>query len=720
MEDGTRRRDGCQGLMFHRFTNRTNVPGQALLRRLEAVAYPLFAGFLVIFVARWFIGEMLTQTGGEWSAPLDDVFIHFDFARATARGYPFQWSEGNGYSSGNTSLTYPFILALGYWIGFRGPSLMLWAVIVACCCVFSFLLVATRLARGLPRAARFLIPIVVLSVGALDWALFSGMEVAWFLGVWTVALGYALDHDRCPTHQRAGLGWRLGIAGAFVVATRPEAATSVAVLGFTAGWYVWSQSHRVRPTLATIARAGSPGIALLITQGVINRILTGDVAAAGALVKLAFYNPYMTPQDKWDTYLFHLRYAILRNIDHHFADVPVVGWIPVALAVVALLSPRTRKSAIILVSSAASFMLLVAMNGQVRWQNERYTMPAVAWLLLASALGLGVLLFRRRSTLPRITWIPRGAIAMAAIVLFAIHQAPKMRDQIWFFGRASRNIRDQHTTVGRLLRTALRPPPRRVLVGDAGAIMYASDLPGLDIIGLGGFHGLPIARSSVHGIGATVELLERIPPNELPDVFALYPTWWGKFPIWFGRHITSVWVEGNVICGGAEKAIYAANWRLLNTGARPVTLQSGEVIVDALDVADIVDERRHDYVFPHPQGGYVDMRVLADPITETRDVLDSGRRITDGRTERFTLRSNLQAPSMRLVVRAAPAFAGRVEVTMDDRSIGDLVLEPSDRWRELSLPLPAPLDPGQDVLFTFTPRGVSSWVNYHVWLIASP
>lgn len=704
--------------MFHRLIHHRFV--HVLLRRLGAVAYPLFAATLVLLLARQFYGEMLSQTGGEWSAPLDDVFIHFDFARSTARGYPFQWSEGNGYSSGNTSLTYPFVLAFGYWTGFRGPALMIWAAIVACCSTLAFLLVTPRLARGLPPTARFLIPIAVFSVGALSWSLFSGMEVAWFLALWAVALAFSLQHERSPDHQRPSLGWKLGFASALVVATRPEASSAVAILGFAAAWYVWRRSRRLRPALMTLVRAGLPALATVSTQAIVNRVLTGDFAAAGALVKLAYYNPYMTPEEKWNTYLFHLKYTFLRNIDHHFTSVPVVGWIPVALAAVALLSPRTRASALILLSSAVSFLMLVAMNGQVRWQNERYTMPAVAWLLLAAALGLGVLLFRPRSIFPRFTSLPRILVAIAAVTVFGVYQAPRFRDQIWFFGRASRNIRDQQITAGRLLRHHLQPTPRRVLVGDAGAIMYASDLPGLDIIGLGGFRGLPIARSSVHGLGATIELIERIPQKDRPDVFAIYPTWWDVLPLWFGRHIVSVPVEGNVICGGAEKAIYAADWRLLNTGDRPVSLLPGEVIVDRLDVADLISERDHAYVFPRPEAGHVELRILADPFDDARDVFDSGRRIPTDRVEAFSLGSNLQATSMRLIVRTAPAFAGHVEVTMDSVPIGELVLEPSERWVELSLPLPSPVAPGELSKFSFTNRDALRWVNYHVWLVASP
>src|SRR3954470_5697185 len=114
-----------------------------------------FAEFATLFVARTFYQYMLVQTHGAWSAPLDDVFIHFDYARATARGYPFQWSEGNGFSSGNTSLSYPFALALGYWVGFRDLAIMRWAAIVACISILAFFLAAARLTAPLGRWAKY-------------------------------------------------------------------------------------------------------------------------------------------------------------------------------------------------------------------------------------------------------------------------------------------------------------------------------------------------------------------------------------------------------------------------------------------------------------------------------------------------------------------------------------------------------------------------------------
>src|SRR6187551_1956283 len=217
----------------------------ARLARFEPVLYLLFAAACTLFVACRFYASLKLQTLhayawarpdvypmlakervlGTWSAPLDDVFIHFDFARETARGKPFQWSEGAGYSSGGTSLLYPFVLAVGYLLGFRKLDLMAWAAIVACVSVFSLLVAARRLCVGLPRAATYLLPPGLLCVGALDWSLFSGMEVALFLALWGGAVIAWDDLSRLAARPETNLykpAALLGAWGACVVATRPE------------------------------------------------------------------------------------------------------------------------------------------------------------------------------------------------------------------------------------------------------------------------------------------------------------------------------------------------------------------------------------------------------------------------------------------------------------------------------------------------------------------
>jgi hypothetical protein len=687
------------------------------LLAVDRVLYPLVAAVATLVAARAFYGYMLLQTGGEWSAPLDDVFIHFDYARATARGYPFQWSMGNGYSSGNTSLLYPFILAGGYKVGFRGASLMIWAGIVACVSIFGLLLAASRLFASLPPWAKYLAPLALFSIGALDWSLFSGMEVALFLGIWGAALRAALAPE-----ARGFRRWELGLLGLLLVVTRPEGATSIAALGLLAG-HASRRTYGFRAGLATLARAGTPAFLALVIQALANRWLTGEFAASGAIVKLTLYNPFMTAREKLDDYFFLLKYVIFRNTEYHFSDAIPYGYIVPLLATVPLAFAKTRHVAIALWGSILSWLVVVALNAQVRWQNERYTMPAVAWVLLLAALGVALLLEPRELSRP---WSSRGArygaralAALVLVALFLVHQEPKMRDQIWFFGRASRNIRDQHVTAGRLLRQ-MTPRPKRILVGDAGAILYASDLPGLDLIGLGGFHDLPFARASLHGLGATLELIERIPAADRPDLFAIYPSWWGDLPTWFGRRLTEVPVRGNVICGGSEKVIYRADWHALGNGKNPLTLGPGEEVVDELDVADLVSEREHDYQFPHPSAGFVDAKVLPDPSDARQDLFDAGRRIPEGRSEEFRVKL-MPGKSTRLVARTAPEHDVDVRVSVrgsqsKESELGAWHFSNAEGWREASVVLPV----SQGSMTVVLTPTAGDWVDHHVWAVQVP
>jgi hypothetical protein len=737
------------------------------LARLDASIYAVWAAVCTLASARLFYGYMLKQTSGEWSAPLDDVFIHFDYARATASGHPFEWVIGNGYSSGNTSILYPFALALGYAGGFHGERLMIWAAIVAAVCVFGTLLVARELlldlgvARGRggdlwARAASFLLPAFFLGLGSLDWSLWSGMEVAFFLGTWAVALHASRSLDRATRSDVAKRSWLVGLAGAAMVLTRPEAATTIAAFGVASSITLLPRIGAKRAVLALV-RVAVPSVLVLVAQAFANHHFTGEWSANGAIVKLAVNNPFLTPEEKLADYIFNLKYAVLRNVEYHFTDKPAFGFIVPALAFAAIAVKETRRTALLLWAQIAGWMLIVAFNGQVRWQNERYTMPAVAWLLLVACVGvvglarksgrpnavttivLGALVLqavgvatREPGTNPELRygwltalvagvalavalrlWALRLACVAAALFFAHDHQEHNFRDQKWFFGRASRNIRDQHLVAGRWLAEL---KPRRILVGDAGALIYASERPGLDIIGLGGFHRLPFARAGVHGLPATLELMERIPDAERPDVLAIFPTWWGVLPTWFSSDVLARFpVEGNVICGGYEDVVYRADWHLLGTGESPRRVPSGEAVKDTVDVADLVSEKEHDYVFPTPAGGWTDMKILADPADGRRDMFDGGRRIAAGKSERFVLRNLTPGKPAHLIVRSAPDAVARVFVRVFGKAIVELELERANGWVEGEVAIPADRV-GAEIAIEMWNQGPGDFVDYHTWV----
>ncbi len=724
-------------------------------RKVDPAFYALWSAAWTLANARAFYGYMLKQTDGEWSAPLDDVFIHFDYARATALRHPFEWVSGNGYSSGNTSLSYPFVLAIGYLAGFRDLHLQVWAAIVAAMCVFGVMLACRPLFRG--RLASYLLPPALLWLGALDWSLWSGMEVAFFLGTWAIALAAYNALERAHPTEEASRAWGLGITGVLLVLTRPEAATTVLVFALVAAWGIRKRAGRRAATYA-LARIGAPSILTLVFQSVVNRALTGEFSANGAIVKLALNNPFLTAQEKLLDYTFNLKYAILRNLEYHFTDDMRLGFLVPTLAFAALAIPETRKVALLLTGQIVGWFLVVSLNGQVRWQNERYTMPAVAWLLVLAAVGATALV--RRENRPRVVtlaivgafaaqlvalamrpggedpsfrlawplalavglavalllryWHARVLAVAVALVFAHAHQSHKMRDQKWFFGRACKNIRDQHINAGRWL---AKLAPRRILVGDAGALIYASNRAGLDIIGLGGIGELPFARAGVHGLPASLELMERLSPTDRPDVLAIYPSWWGVLPTWFtSGELARFAAEGNVICGGYEDVIYKADWHLLGTGnrVRAMLARDDTRVIDVLDTADLISEREHAYEFPRPAGGFTDMKILPDPETPTEDMFDGGRRIAKNRGERFTMRGLTCSRDSHLVIRSAPDGRATIRVHVGGHEVDRIVFERTEGWVEKIATIPGERV-GPEIEIELANDGPDDFVDYHVW-----
>lgn len=665
--------------------------------------YVLLAAIVVLTNARLFYDSLKLQTQHldlwfeperfaaivegilppRWSAPLDDVFIHFDFARATARGFPFQWVEGNGYSSGGTSLLYPFVLSLGYLAGLTGLNLAHWSAIVACVATFATLLGARRMFKNLPQITALLAPPVLLSVGALDWTLFSGMEVALFLALWSLSLVVWDDLMTAIVRGYARRSHALvtGLCCALLVSARPEAAPLVAIFGISSA-VAWFRQGKLRAGLWTLLLVGFPGALIVCGHMLANKVLTGTSSAAGALAKLEMYHPYFTRQQVVDSWLFFFKYQVLRLSDYHFSAQTGVGYLIWPVAALSLVFKETRRYGILLWLSILTWLALISLNGQVRWQNERYTMPAVAWLLLSCALGMGASLnwafTAGRAAWARWSWT---ALLSAAVVAFLIAQGPRFRDQVWFFGRASRNILEQHVRAGQFLRQA-KPPLRRVLVSDAGAIPFVSDLPAIDLIGLGGYGHLPIAGASRQGVGAAVELLEHVPLRDLPDVLALYPGWWGDFTLWFGRPVNEFPVRGNVICGGASMVIYAPKWSPLLHSSEPIAVPPGSRLVDSLDVADVLSEEAHRTSWSRPNQGYVEMKLLPDPRNPRVDLWDAGRLISTGMTLDFDI-SGFKKTEGEILIRVAPPAHATLELSIDGGQSSVMRLLPSDAWQEV-------------------------------------
>ena len=651
---------------------------------------------VVITVASSFYLPALRLTHGLWPAPLDDVYIHYGFARAASLGHPFEWYAGSGYSSGSTSLTYPLVLAPGFWLGFRGPSIGVFAAIVACACLVDFAWQLRTLARSLRvEWLGWVAAPLVVAVPLLDWSWFSGMETALFgavLGRTIVASHRAMTAtpDARGSHQL-----RAGLWCALLVATRPEVAPLAWLLGLAVAHAAGSLS-----IVSTLLRSEGPLALFLAVQALANRALTSEWSAAGAVRKLYFTNPYASGTENAIEIIKNL-FALRQQ-----AFVSALGGPPwcdavLLLAGAALFDKRTRRLGISLLLGSFAALLLVSLNSTARFQHLRYATPSLAMLLAAAFLGASSL--TRRGWLGRVTVL----VALAVVVLAPARTFPVHIDH---FARASRNIAEQQVEVGRQL-AVQKNSNKGVFLSDAGAIPFVSGLRALDGLGLGGHGELPFARASVHGIPAVIELIERLELGSRPDVLAVYPSWWPDLVDRFGKRISSVKIEDNVICGGDEVVLYDADWSLLE--ARP-SRRIGEI--DAVDVADLVDERAHRYAMP-TTGGWVIGEAFRDGSGARR--YDAGRIVPEGESEAFELRA--ASTKAELVMRTDSMQLGELEVVHErgDRRAATLSVDVparvDDAWTEIRVPL-ADVAVG-DVVRLHARRG--AWRGFHAWLLDS-
>jgi hypothetical protein len=624
----------------------------------------------------------LRATHGDWPAPLDDVFIHFDFARSAARGHPFSWIAGQGYSSGETSPLYAFVLSAGYAIGFRGYFLGVWAALVAVASVTVAMRSLREWTAPAPAWTAWVAAPMLVCVGVVDWSLYSGMEVALAVALLSRALVSAKRTQHAVPAARAGAQWALGLWGALLVWTRPEAAVIVAPLAVVAARAARSQSP-----WAALGRAGLPGALATVSVLGLNWVMTGDAQSAGARLKLLGNNPFYSDVDRARELVLNLFYFVWKSCADQLGASPRLAWLLPGLALCAVAERRSRDLAVAALSSCALYTLIVSFNGAARHQNFRYYAPALALLLFGATLGIAAI---GRS---------RGRKAAPLLALIAVlSAASRAQSQVTFFTAASKNIHDQQVSIGAQLRV-VTPEDAVILVGDAGAIPYFSHRRAIDALGLGGYFGLPLVVAAPHGEAATVELLQRLAPGDRPTHLALYPNWFPGITSAFGRELARVTIDDNVICGGPAKVIYSADFAALD-GDRP---PSGEVL-DELDVADVISERAHAYVSAAPSGGWTTMSFH-------RGIFDAGRITPEGTSERFLLRRSQDETV--LVMRTddasntATLIAGQARIALRAEPAG------TGAWIELRARLPA----GSDTVAIEATRGALR--DFHVWVIAA-
>lgn len=565
-------------------------------------------------------------------APLDDSYIHFQFARSFARLRPFEYVPGLPPVAGATSLLWPALLTPAIWLGASGGGLVAVTWVLGFGGLFgqaSEVFLASR--RFLSRPLAFAAGLLVLSFSANTWFAASAMEV--------VPLGFLLlrsarraaeylEGQRSVARQR-----ELVLLVFAAVLLRPEGA--LAALCVAAAF--------------ALSGKGTRGVALLALAApllvpLVNALFTGSAAQTTTLAKWLPTNPY---------YQGRLLSAVLGNLQLFVGtllDGRQWSWtfIPEGYRFVALASlpalwlAAERRGA----RAHAAFLCVVALGMLIPTTYEtflvnrlRYLWPfSGPWLLGLAALGelMAAPFARLRPGLALL------GLALPALAGWGFAQLAPI--SVADLAQSAAAISAQQVSLGRWAAEQL-PPDAKLGVNDAGAITFYSGRRTFDVVGL---TTRGEARYWVAGAGSRFEHYERLSRAELPTHFFVYPEWFGV-PSLLGPCLTERRVDGATILGGPVMVACQADYWSLGSGAKPTT-EMWAPLLDELDVADLESEAAHGYV-------------LGAASAQANVVESAGGRVDGGRGQRLRESFRLKVErggSLVMRVTAPAASNGRV------------------------------------------------------------
>jgi hypothetical protein len=630
---------------------------------------------------------VLSATGGTPAVPLDDSYIHFQFARSFAEGHPFVFSPGTAPVPGATSLLWPLLLAIPRLMGVQGSSIIWWAWGLG---FLALGLLAFETARAAERITServaWLAGVLTLSFSANTWFAASGMEVvplAWLLMRAARRSAEWLEGDRERLRELLLLSFLAPVM-------RPEGVVASAMIALAL--LMGGGPRRWLAALALSFVALPPAVYLAFT---------GHATQTTTLVKWLPFNPYLTFGGLVDAVLENVRLFFATLLDGQLwsaAYIPehskVVAWLALPGLILAGQVRQRNARALLLVALGLGILLPTTYDSFL-WNRLRYLWPFAGpwWIgLVALADQVGELAALWRPRLGIVRYVLCAALIGALISKFPF--------ALYDLATSSNAISEQQVDLGKWAKEGL-PPGARIGVNDTGAVGYFSEHAIFDVVGL---TTVGEARYWSAGAGSRFEHYERLPRAALPTHFIVYPAWFA-IPDLVGPCLRERTVIATIL-GGTTMVACVADYSLLGSGERPALPEFWKQVPrDALDVADLESETSHGYV------------VL--PAAQADDVVLSNGIALDG-ARRNRTRDSFQldvAPGGRFVARLGAASPLTVSLSVAGHPIDTWTVQRSD-FEDHAMRLPVDVPSGPSSVEISCESGTFSAAHY--WSYGGP
>jgi hypothetical protein len=680
---------------------------------------PVVSGAAALLLGAGFVAVSVAYNRGSLVPPLDDVYIHLQYARQLGDGEPLRYQPGAEITTGASSLLWMVLLGAAHAVGFDGRWLLAVAVaggVVGVALAAAFTSAAATRLGG--RAAGWWAGLLTALCGPLLWGGASGMEVGLLAALVT---GTLLSYLR----ERPRFRWTPVVA-ALLALTRPEgflvAAAFTAAMAWTLlrscpgtppGELSWLRWQRGFPSGRAAARGllvAAP-VVVFAAQLLLFRVLTGSSQANGVLAKSWLHTGFLHQPLEIADHVQRNVAALLASLAGLSGQdvLAPLALVVAVLGVAALAARRERTLAVALGGGLVLVVAAVATLTTAMWQDLRYLQPFLPLLLLLVVLGAGLVPHRAA----------RGGL-LAVVLLFTVAATPAWALRL---GQQASAMREGPVSVAQWIAGNV-PPGDVVAVNDVGAAAWFGGHRTVDLVGLT-TNGM--AAPALNGPGTLYEALRALPPDERPQWFAVFDRWGGvpvadlgragllgtEPVITFGlagpaRPISASAPQTCQIDRSCDRvSIWRADWSAADSAQAPDAPVPGR-IVDHLNVGDTADEAAHGWTTDPPVLGVQPDSVLdRSVVAPGRLVADSGRHVVGG--ESFTLGGTVPGRPVTLTGRigAGPALPGErtrvVAVDVDGRPAGEWTLPDAQPWAQASFTVPGELVTGDRVTVTTRP-----------------
>lgn len=438
--------------------------------------------------------------------PLDDPWIHLQFARNLIDYGSFSYYKDEMITSGSTSPLYVLLLSAGFVL-FRNEFFLSYALgvlslIGAGVCLSAIL----RKWKLEPRFLCWSGAVLMLLEPRLQWVALSGMETTFFVAGVLAVLYFYEGRRSLATGVTAGL----------LVWVRPEGLIFLGALLADVLYREFivrpmgskgKRGHHPGTEHRWIVRSATVAVPIVLAYALFNLLLSGTILPNTYAAKLAYYS---SVNAEFPIQVFRFLTA------GHMSVISAFAAIGIATSIVGIARRRNSQGPVYLLWPLLLF-LAYWQKLPYLYQEGRYLMPVLPFVILFAVLGLS------KTILAVQQWVPvvrKKAFARALAVFLVALIATQTIIALWAMRQTyaddCRYINDRQVKTALWIRDNL-PGTARVATHDVGAMGYYSGRRVVDMVGL-------VSPSMIRNIGS-FDGLHRFLMSEHTTHLALLRNW---------------------------------------------------------------------------------------------------------------------------------------------------------------------------------------------------